>query len=99
MADATGRFRVERIAGVWWFVDPDGHGFFSSGVNSANIAADFSFARGRVALPRQRPAGARLGLRLGQWPPRKRLRRWGVNTIGAFSLPHLFAAGCRTRCC
>lgn len=32
-AKATGFFRVEQIDGRWWFVDPDGHLFFSSGVN------------------------------------------------------------------
>ncbi len=28
-----GFFRVEQIDGKWWFVDPDGHLFFSTGVN------------------------------------------------------------------
>ena len=30
---ATGFFRVEEIDGKWWFVDPDGYVFFSTGVN------------------------------------------------------------------
>lgn len=30
---ATGFFRIEKIDGRWWFVDPDGHLFFSTGVN------------------------------------------------------------------
>jgi hypothetical protein len=30
-AAATGFFRVEKIDGRWWFVDPDGHLFFSTG--------------------------------------------------------------------
>jgi hypothetical protein len=30
-ARATGFFRVERIDGRWWFVDPDGHLFLSAG--------------------------------------------------------------------
>lgn len=29
----TGFFRVELIEGKWWFVDPEGHLFFSAGVN------------------------------------------------------------------
>lgn len=29
-AKATGFFRVEQIDGRWWFVDPDGHQFFST---------------------------------------------------------------------
>jgi hypothetical protein len=32
-AKATGFFRVEQVDGKWWFVCPDGHLFFSSGVN------------------------------------------------------------------
>ena len=32
-AKATGFFRVEQIDGVWWFVTPDGHLFYSAGVN------------------------------------------------------------------
>jgi hypothetical protein len=32
-AKATGFFRVEQIKGVWWFIDPDGHYFYSTGIN------------------------------------------------------------------
>ena len=32
-AKATGFFRVEQIDGKWWFVDPDGHLFLSTGSN------------------------------------------------------------------
>jgi hypothetical protein len=32
-ARATGFFRVEQINGKWWFVDPDGHLFFSTGAD------------------------------------------------------------------
>ena len=32
-AKATGFFRVEKINGRWWFIDPEGHFFFSTGVN------------------------------------------------------------------
>lgn len=32
-AKATGFFRVEKIAGRWWFICPDGHQFYSTGVN------------------------------------------------------------------
>ncbi|RPJ38846.1 MAG: hypothetical protein EHM21_16305, partial [Chloroflexi bacterium] len=31
--EPTGFFRVEQIDGRWWFVDPDGYLFFSSGVD------------------------------------------------------------------
>lgn len=32
-AKATGYFRVEEVDGRWWFVDPDGHLFFSTGAD------------------------------------------------------------------
>jgi len=32
-AKATGFFRVEQIDGKWWFVDPEGHLFFSTGAD------------------------------------------------------------------
>jgi hypothetical protein len=32
-AKATGFFRVEKVDGRWWFVCPDGHLFYSTGVN------------------------------------------------------------------
>jgi len=32
-ARATGFFRVEEIDGRWWFVDPEGHLFLSTGIN------------------------------------------------------------------
>jgi len=34
-AKATGFFRVEKIDGRWWFVDPEGHLFLSTGTNGA----------------------------------------------------------------
>jgi hypothetical protein len=38
-ANATGFFRVERIDNKWWFIDPDGHYFFSSGANGISTAS------------------------------------------------------------
>lgn len=43
-ARATGFFHVEQIDGRWWFVDPDGHWFFSNGANGVGF-----FASTRVA--------------------------------------------------
>ena len=33
---ATGYFRTEKVEGKWWFVDPDGHLFFSQGIDCVN---------------------------------------------------------------
>ncbi len=38
-AKATGFFRVEQVDGRWWFVDPDGHLFFSTG---ADVMVDWN---------------------------------------------------------
>jgi hypothetical protein len=35
---ASGHFRVEKLRGMWWLVDPDGHLFFSHGVNCVQPA-------------------------------------------------------------
>ena len=88
--EETGRFHLQRIDGVWWFVDPEGHGFFSTGVNNVNIAADFAPALGRS--PYLDGALDRYGSP-AKWADatRRQLRGWGVNTIGGFSLPSLFA--------
>ncbi len=46
---ATGFFRVQEIDGRWWFVDPDGHLFFSVG---ADVISPYSGTRteGREAI-------------------------------------------------
>ena len=38
-AKATGFFRVEQIAGKWWFIDPEGHYFFSNGANGISTSS------------------------------------------------------------
>ncbi len=42
-AKATGFFRVEQVDGKWWFVDPDGHLFFST--SSTGIGSGSGDAR------------------------------------------------------
>ena len=36
---ATGFFRTEKVNGKWWLVDPDGHLFFSHGVDCVGIGS------------------------------------------------------------
>ncbi|HVS54107.1 MAG TPA: hypothetical protein VHD62_17255 [Opitutaceae bacterium] len=38
-AKATGFFRVEQIDGKWWFIDPEGHYFFSNGANGISTVS------------------------------------------------------------
>jgi hypothetical protein len=86
---ATGRFRVERLNGVWWLVTPDGHGFFSIGVDHLRPEGDFSPPIGTA--PYHDNIIARYGSEAA-WATatRARLADLGVNTIGAFSQPELF---------
>ncbi|HSD65137.1 MAG TPA: hypothetical protein VLF95_00470, partial [Vicinamibacteria bacterium] len=53
-AKATGFFRVERVDGRWWFVDPDGHLFLSLGADVIGPAMATP-AAGREAFFRELP--------------------------------------------
>jgi hypothetical protein len=44
---ATGFFRVEKIDGKWWFVDPEGHLFFSAGSTGIHTGGSFARIEGR----------------------------------------------------
>ncbi len=46
-AEATGFFRVEKIDGKWWFVDPEGHLFFSAGSTGIRVGNSFARTEGR----------------------------------------------------
>src|ERR1035441_3893765 len=54
-ARATGFFRVEQIDGRWWFVDPDGHLFYSTSSTGMGATGGESRLQGRedyfAALP------------------------------------------------
>jgi len=39
---ATGRFRVEKYKGKWWFVDPEGALFWSHGATCVSLVASFN---------------------------------------------------------
>jgi hypothetical protein len=104
-AKATGFFRVEKIDGRWWFVDPDGHLFWSAGIDSMGIGASTPVA-GReqlfAAMP-PRPGAFyvwNVERRFGSdWLPKwvdltlARMTAWGFNTVGNWSDVRLGAAG------
>ena len=54
-AKATGFFRVEQVDGRWWFVDPDGHLFFSTSSTGLGAGGGDARLQGRedyfAALP------------------------------------------------
>ncbi|MGA2273722.1 MAG: hypothetical protein ABSH00_09210 [Bryobacteraceae bacterium] len=73
-AKATGFFRVEQINGKWWFVDPHGHLFLSTGSNGVggrSGAATPSGAEPGRTSQAATPAASRLI---------RRLEAWGFNT-------------------
>jgi hypothetical protein len=95
-AKATGFFRVEQVDGRWWFVDPDGHLFFSTsstGIRNAGGDARFKGREGYFAeLPRGSFYTSNVALRHGAEPEAKwidmalrRMESWGLNTVGNWS--------------
>ena len=54
-AKATGFFRVEQIAGKWWFVDPDGHLYLSMAVPGMAGGGAETNASGREAYYKALP--------------------------------------------
>ncbi|MDX6765284.1 MAG: beta-galactosidase [Candidatus Methylacidiphilales bacterium] len=112
---ASGFFRVEKVDGKWWIIDPEGRLFFSHGANSVGFDQTTPIA-GRESLFAWLPdavdalmAGvmrkdrmhfmeANLARTFGPaWPEpardrvHRRLRQWGMNTIGAWSDSGLMA--------
>jgi hypothetical protein len=57
---ATGFFRVEKIDGRWWFVDPEGCRFWSTGVNGAGLAPPRTLILGRDKSFASIPTAAQL---------------------------------------
>lgn len=99
--EATGYFRVEKLNGKWWFVDPEGNLFWSHGVNCVG-GSDETRVKGREALFPEEDRGKEtishyadnLQRKFGaeNWPARQleltlaRMFDWGLNTVGAWSM-------------
>jgi len=93
---ATGHFRVQKVAGRWWLVDPDGRLFWSNGITT--IAFDQQTdVKNRPTYFRD-PAvdgdflARNLDIKYGPaWRTviarrtALRLKSWGLNTIGPWS--------------
>ena len=102
-AGATGKFRVEQVGGKWWLVDPDGHLFWSAGIDVIEPGIQTP-VKGREALfPALPPDGSFLTWNLerrfgADWRTKwvdltlRRMDAWGFNTIGDWSNPSLSAA-------
>lgn len=87
--EGTGFFRTECIDGIWWLVSPDGSRFISKGVNHVSFHGDYCPTLGYS--PYHRNVLAKYGDE-GKWAEAvaQRLRKWGFNTIGAWSSSSLF---------
>jgi hypothetical protein len=83
-AKATGFFRVEQIDGKWWFVDPHGHLFLSTGSNGLGGRGGGRSGGGRAGGSETTTGGQRGGANQEPNPAASRLRRrldsWGFNT-------------------
>ena len=85
----SGFFRSAQVAGRWWLVTPDGHAFYSIGVNSISpsvgggTSGSYSYYNAK-----QYPA-------LSSWYvlASQRLTSWGFNTIGSWSDPAIEGHG------
>lgn len=103
---SNGFFRVERIDGRWWLVDPHGHLFWSAGLDCVRYR-DPTRVTGREVLFAKLPPDsgetadfyrANLRLRHGdeqfvaRWKTAqiRRLKAWGFNTVANWSDPALF---------
>ncbi len=105
---ATGYFRVEKINGKWWFVDPEGNLFWSLGVNCVGSSVQ-TRVEGREELFSKEDQGKKAAnhywdnvkLKFGEekWRDRHtdllvaRMFDWGLNTVGAWSIPELSETG------
>ena len=94
--EATGFFRTEKVDGKWWFVDPDGHLFFSLGIDSIfpgyptlvsgreTYFEDAAPGSGSVSFGwtnLQRKYGADWKARFNDMV-HTRFKAWGINTLG-----------------
>jgi hypothetical protein len=74
---ATGFFRLEAIDGRWWLIDPEGCAYLSVGVN--HIESSALKYPDNVHIWQERYGTEEKWLQEGV---ARRLRAWGVNTIG-----------------
>jgi hypothetical protein len=91
---ATGRFHMEKIGAHWWFCTPEGHGFFSQGLQliGPDNNPDY-FGRNSYSL-----VTSKYGSR-NNWASMtaQRVQSWGFNTIdvgaSVYMMPWLTEGG------
>ena len=78
-AKATGFFRVEKMEGKWWFVDPDGHLFLSLGSDSIGTSVSTSILGREALFAALPPAGLSGGRGAASYYAWNMLRRFGAD--------------------
>lgn len=106
---ASGRFRLEKEGGRWWFVDPEGALWWAHGVTGATLAEPLAEEAPRGEFFERLPAkqdgaadfrAANARKKYGaKWREDaaetlcRRLRSWGVNAVDANSAPEIRELG------
>ncbi|WP_375737937.1 beta-galactosidase [Pseudomonas boanensis] len=81
--DASGFFRTEKRNGRWYLVSPEGHPFFSLGVNAVTLGQSQTYVEGRESMFKALPKeGEALAAYLGQGDNRDET---GANQGRAFN--------------
>jgi hypothetical protein len=57
---ATGFFRIEKVDGRWWFVDPEGYLFYSTGSTGIGPRSEFARVKGREYIFSSLPPSEKL---------------------------------------
>ena len=102
---ATGRFRTEKVDGKWWLVTPEGHLFFSVGVDVTRVMTDITDAKRHPNwFQSDIPADGKMPFTIWNLEKKfgkkdfaadyydlvvKRFDSWGLNTIGNWSASEL----------
>ncbi len=98
---ASGHFRVEKHEGKWWLVDPEGRLFWSNGIDCVRFDESTKVEGRERYFEFPAPSGNFLARNLkikygNEWRSaaaelvHRRLRSWGINTIGAWSDREIF---------
>ncbi len=87
--EATGYFRVDKIGGRWWLISPEGHPFFSTGMNVLNINGTAT----HDGVKHYRDYVLEKYGDKEAWATAtfERCKQWGINTAGGWSQWEIFA--------
>lgn len=89
VTNRSGFFRTVQVGGRWWLATPDGHAFFSLGINAVNAIGGLDQPDGYAGYFNKQYAS------LGEWQQltARRLLNWNFNTLGAWADPALTGRG------